>query len=108
MNHLTCAFSCRRRCSAAKLTALNLASIAAIIRLMMAHVAVTMRATKNQMVYSDITRCVNIITLFVVVTVSGARVRCRLLLCKVLAYAEPKNTGPFARWPDGWIAWLTA
>lgn len=58
----TCAFSCIKRRSAAKLTALNLASIAAIMRLMMAHVAVTISATKNQIVYSDITRCVNIIT----------------------------------------------
>lgn len=59
---LTFALSSIRRRPSASETALNLASMAAIIRLMIAHVAVTIRKTKNQIVYSDMTRCVNINT----------------------------------------------
>lgn len=61
-NILTASFCCIKRRFSARLTALNRASIAAIIRLMIAHVAVTMRSTKNQMVNCDITRWVCIMT----------------------------------------------
>lgn len=58
----TFALSCLRRRPSVNETALNLASMAAIIRLRTAHVAVTIRKTKNQIVYSDMTRCVYINT----------------------------------------------
>lgn len=59
---LTSSFSLIRRRFSARLTALNLANIAAIIRLMMAHVAETMSNTKKKNVYSDMTVCVNLKT----------------------------------------------